>query len=102
MLEELSLGLGTSGPLWLAPAPDPKNFFSLPEALQARIRQMLSAAERQAHMILSPNRGLIIEMAERLAERFAMGAEELAEYSQRVVMPALPSGPTGEMVVTDG
>lgn len=101
MLEELSLGLGTSGPLWLASAPDPKNFFSLPEALQTRIRQMLSAAERQAHMILGPNRSLIIEMADRLAERFAMGAEELAEYSKRVVMPTLPSGPAGEMVGTN-
>lgn len=66
-----------------------------------RLRQMLSAAERQAQMILSPNRGLIIEMGERLAENFAMGAEELAEYSKRVVVPALPSGPAGEMVGTN-
>ncbi|QEU10522.1 AAA family ATPase [Paracoccus yeei] len=101
MREELSLGLGISGPLWLGADPAPETFFSLPEAIQARIRQMLSAAERQAQMILNPNRGLIIEMAERLLERFAMGAEELAEYSKRVVMPALPSGLAGDMAGTD-
>ncbi|MDF3608354.1 AAA family ATPase [Paracoccus sp. DMF-8] len=101
MREELSLGLGVSGPLWLAAEPAPETFFSLPETIQARIRQMLSAAEQQAQMIHKANRGLIIEMAERLTERFAMGAEELAEYSKRVVMPALPSGLAGVMAGTD-
>lgn len=85
LAEEVSFGLGSLGPLWLADNPDPAMILHLPPAIQEAIRSRLLADETAALQVLIAHRPLLEEIATRLARRLLLTGQELDALLERVV-----------------
>ncbi len=84
---ETNLGLGQLGPLWI---PTPETVFLNDEALRARVRVRLEAAEASAAGILTRHETHLLGLAKELLEKRSMSAGEILPWVS-AIQDASPS-----------
>jgi cell division protease FtsH len=74
---ETTLGLGELGSLWM---PAPETVLLTDEALRARVRARLEAAEARAFEILTTHEAHLLGLAKELLEKRSMAADEILPW----------------------
>ncbi len=75
------LGLGQNGDGWIGPA----DMHRLTSEEKQRLRTKLEKAERRAHALLTPNKEVLLKIANELTERREMDASDLAHWFAKTV-----------------